>query len=102
MWTKPVRDGLAVGIGLLAFVLALVPLTISHYDPGIRLAVDPSVNRLIVASVDPWSPAARDGVESGMVVLSMNGAQLLALPHEIYADPPVPANPDENPEAQQV
>ena len=95
------RDGAAVVIGLLAFGLGLLPLTIFHYDPGIRLGVDEAANRLIVTSVDPWGPAAQDGVESGSIVLRMNDTTLLELPHEIYADPPPAADPD-TPQAQML
>jgi signal transduction histidine kinase len=92
------RDGAAVVIALLAFGLGLLPLTIFHYDPGIRLGVDEAANRLIVTSVDPWGPAAQDGVESGSIVLRMNDTTLLELPHQIYSDPTGPTAPD-NPDA---
>ena len=88
------RDGAAVVIALLAFGLGLMPLTVFSYETGLRLAVDDSASRLIVSSVDPWSPAARDGVESGMIVVGMNGITLLALPQAIYVDVPASGDPD--------
>jgi signal transduction histidine kinase len=93
MPTKQWRDGLAVAIALFAFGLGLLPLTVFHYQTGITLGVDTAASRLIVTDVDPWSPAAQDGVAVGMVVVRINDTELLALPQEIYA-PVDSANPD--------
>jgi len=87
MPTKPWRDGIAVAIALVAFGLGLLPLTVFHYQPGITLGVDRAAARLTVTDVDPWSPAAQDGVSPGMIVIRLNDTQLLDLPHEVYSDP---------------
>jgi signal transduction histidine kinase len=93
MPTKPWRDGIAVAIALLAFGLGLLPLTIFHYQSGITLGIDRAADRLIVTDVDPWSPAAQDGVTAGMIVVRMNDSELIELPHEVYSTPD-PASPD--------
>jgi signal transduction histidine kinase len=93
MPTKPWRDGIAVAIALVAFGFGLLPLTIFHYQPGITLGVDNAAGRLIVTEVDPWSPAAQDGVTAGMIVVRMNDSELIELPHEVYSQPD-PASPD--------
>jgi signal transduction histidine kinase len=97
MSAKLWRDVAAVTIGVTALLLGLLPLTITRYQPGITLGVDVSARRLIVMDVDPWGPAAEDGVTRGMVVLRMNDMDLIDLPHEIYSEPG-PDNPD-NPDA---
>jgi signal transduction histidine kinase len=87
MPTKTWRDGLAVAIALFAFGLGLLPLTIFHYQTGITLGIDNAASRLIVTDVDPWSPAAQDGVTAGMIVVRLNDIDLIDLPHEVYSDP---------------
>jgi signal transduction histidine kinase len=94
MSTKQWRDASAVAIALLAFALALVPLTIRQYETGIRLAVDEAAGHLIVAGVEPYSQADEDGLVPGMIVVSINGTSILDLPHEVYGDPD-PSSPDE-------
>ena len=94
MPTKPWRDAIAVAIALFAFGFGLLPLTVFHYEPGITLGVDRSANRLIVTEVDPWSPAAQDGVQAGLIVVRMNDSELIELPHEVYSEPD-PADPDQ-------
>jgi len=97
MPTKHWRDVAAVAIALLAFGLGLLPLTFFHYEPGIHLGVDRAASRLEVIAVDPWGPAAQDGVEVGMIVLSMNGTALIDLPQPIFA-PESSADPTGDPD----
>jgi signal transduction histidine kinase len=93
MPTKPWRDGIAVAIALFAFGFGLLPLTVFHYETGITLGVDNAAGRLIVTDVDPWSPAAQDGVAAGMIVVRINDTELIELPREVYSTPD-PASPD--------
>ncbi|HET7473611.1 MAG TPA: ATP-binding protein [Candidatus Limnocylindrales bacterium] len=88
MISKRALDRVAATIAVVAFVLGLTPFWLGGYDPGIRLAVDErtSGGRLVVAAVDPYSTAARDGVQPGMVVVGLNGQELISLPTEIYAE----------------
>jgi signal transduction histidine kinase len=67
-----------------ALGLSLLVLLFGSYETGIRLAV--SEGGMIVAHVEPLSPAARDGVQPGMRVISINGRQLIQLPQYIYED----------------
>src|SRR3954454_8111869 len=101
MPTKHGRDVAAVAIALLAFGLGLLPLTVFHYEPGIHLGVDRAASRLQVIAVDPWAPAAQDGVDVGMIVLSMNGTPLIDLPQQIFApESPASADPTGDPDAE--
>jgi signal transduction histidine kinase len=87
MSTRQWRDVIAVGIALVAFALALVPLTIRQYETGIRLAVDEAAGRLVVAEIQPYSQANQDGLQPGMIVTSINGVDVIDLPHEVYGEP---------------
>ena len=69
----------ATGLGL-----SLLVLLFGSYETGIRLAV--SEGGIVVAHVEPLSPAARDGVEEGMRVININGQQLIRLPEYVYDD----------------
>src|SRR5690606_4493980 len=53
-------------------------------------------DRVVVGSVSPLSLGARDGVQPGMVVLQLNGTQLIRLPEYVY-----PPYDEENPDAAQ-
>jgi signal transduction histidine kinase len=99
MPTKLVRDVAAIAIALLAFGLGLLPLTVFHYETGITLTADPGAGRLIVAGVDPWSPAAADGVEPGMIVVQLNDTLVLDLPHAVYTDRPISSDPNDGVES---
>ncbi len=81
------RDRFALVIAVLAFACGLLPLTIARYEPGIRLGLDSTGERLVVAAVDPFGPAYQDGVQVGMVVVSFNGTPLIDLPQPIYSSP---------------
>jgi signal transduction histidine kinase len=83
-------DRIAATIAVVAFVLGLTPFWLQGYDPGIHLAVDDRAGRLVVASVDPYSTAARDGIRPGLVVVNLNGLQLISLPQEQLAEPSAP------------
>jgi signal transduction histidine kinase len=88
------RDRLALLIAAIALGLGLVPLTITHYEPGIGLAVDHATSRLYVSSVDPFGPAAQDGVQVGLIVVRLNDSTLLRLPQPVYSQPS-PDDPDQ-------
>jgi signal transduction histidine kinase len=87
------RDRAALAVATLAFALGLWPLTLGHFDPGIGVGVDEAAGRLVVTSVDPYGPAARDGVQPGMVVVRFNDVALIALPQPVYG-PVEPSAPD--------
>jgi signal transduction histidine kinase len=77
-------DRLAAGIAILTFVIGLGAIAApSRVDLGANLVHDGELVR--VASVEPHSPARREGVEAGMVVTSLNYVELVRLPgHEYY------------------
>ena len=85
------RDPLAIGITLVAFVLGAGMLAVGTYDAGIRLGVDEQ-GRVIVREVDQDSIASRNGIRAGMVVTQMSGVELIRLPQYVY--PEIEATPD--------
>src|SRR4029453_14055085 len=74
------RDLFAAAIAIVALALAIGAVVVGgrRTESGIRLGVDG--DRLVVASVTPYSRATADGVETGMIVVNLNGQQLLNLP----------------------
>ena len=66
----------AVGVGVLTPVLA-------RNEPGARLIV--SDGRVVVWTVDPFSPAARYGIEPGMVAVSVNDRLLIRMPEPVFS-----------------
>jgi signal transduction histidine kinase len=91
---KQARDWLAGTVAAVSLGLSLVVLLFGGYDPGFRVA--PSEGGLVVAEVGSFSQAARDGVRTGMRVISLNNHQLIRLPVITYEEPD-PASPDEGP-----
>ena len=89
----PWRDRAALVVAAVAFALGLWPLTLGHFDPGIQVGVDGSAGRLVITSIDPYGPAAKDGLQPGMVVLRFNDQTLIDLPAPVYA-PLDPNQPD--------
>ena len=72
----------AIGIGLLAVVVGILTPVVARNDTGVRLIV--SEGRVLVWTVDPSSPAARYGVEAGMVATTLNDRQLIHMPQPTY------------------
>ncbi|HEU0237521.1 MAG TPA: ATP-binding protein [Candidatus Limnocylindrales bacterium] len=92
--TTELRDRLALLVAGLCIVASLVALAVGRVDVGIYLAQ--AGDRVVVTHVTEGSLAARDGVQAGMVVVDLNGTQLLALPQYVY--PSEWPNPDEEPQ----
>jgi signal transduction histidine kinase len=72
----------SIGLAVIALVLGVVTPILGTVDSGVRLFV--TDGRLVVHHVVPFSPASRYGVEPGMVVLELNGQQLIRLPEYVY------------------
>jgi len=90
--TPQLRDRLALGVAAACIAFSLLALGIGRVDVGLSLVRD-DADRVRVYSVSPGSLASRDGVQAGMVVLSLNGTQLIQLPQYVY--PPFdPNTPD--------
>ncbi len=84
-----VRDRLAAAIGMTGVALGIGAVVNGGVSSGIQLGVDG--DRVVVSRVTPYSLAAMDGVESGMIVLRLNGTDLYRLPQNVY--------PEEDPNA---
>jgi signal transduction histidine kinase len=78
---RRVVAGVIVSISLL---LSLAVLLFGGYDPGFRLA--PRDGILVVADVQPFSQASRDGVQVGMLAVTLNGRQLIRFPEYRYPE----------------
>jgi signal transduction histidine kinase len=89
---KQTRNWIAGTVAAVSLTLSLVVLLFGGYEPGFRIA--PSNGGLVVAEVAAFSQAARDGVQPGMRVLSLNDRVLIQLPEFIYPEPD-PENPDQ-------
>ncbi|MBA2381741.1 MAG: hypothetical protein H0V73_06490 [Chloroflexi bacterium] len=92
MSTTLVRDRLALLVAVVAFAFGLLPLTFARYEPGIRLGLDATADHLIVQDVDPLGPAAQDGIQPGLIVVTLNGTPLIDLPQPVLSTP----DPDGN------
>jgi len=79
------RDRIAIGIAILAFVLGVGTLVAARSDAGVRLVVD-DLGRVVVSEVSPRSPADRNGIEPGMVVIQLEDVELIRLPQYIYPE----------------
>jgi signal transduction histidine kinase len=91
MGAIPLRDRLAIVIAMVALTLGVATAVVGQYDDGVQLAVD-GQDRIVVGDVDPHSPAARFGIQTGMIVTQLNGFELLRLPASVY--PQVEPTPD--------
>jgi signal transduction histidine kinase len=75
-------DRLAAGIAILTFVIGLGAIAAWHVDIGAVVDYDGEYIRIV--AVAPHSPARRDGFEAGMIVLRLNGTDLVRLPGDYY------------------
>ena len=91
------RDRLALAIAAVCVALSLAALFVGRVDTGIRLTREG--DRVVVAAVDQFSLGSRDGVQPGMVVVSVNNVQLLELPQYVPSGP-APTDAEGNPGAQ--
>ena len=69
-------------MAVLAFALGLAAMTTSSEDLGVTLVDDGTFVR--IGGVAPYSPARLEGLEPGMVVVSLNGFDLVRLPGREY------------------
>jgi signal transduction histidine kinase len=79
------RDYLAATIGIVGLTLGLMALVVGRVDPGLSLRQDG--DRILVDWVATQGPAASHGVEPGMVLLNLNGRELIRLPQHVCPDP---------------
>ena len=76
-------DRFAAAVAIVALVLGLVAIFNWRADIGVGLVRDGQYVR--IASVATHSPARREGFEPGMIVLGLNGTDLVNLPQ--YVEP---------------
>ena len=93
---KALADRLAAATSIVAVILASIAVLTPHPELGMQLVRDGQYVR--IASVEPFSPARREGFEAGMVVLALNGVDLVQLPS--YDKPRTDSNG--NPIAQPI
>jgi hypothetical protein len=79
------------GVALVALALSLLVVGLGTYEPGVDVVE--TETGLIVGAVAPYSPASRDGITPGMIVVGINDVRLYSLPSYEYPEPD-PATPD--------
>jgi signal transduction histidine kinase len=81
---QPFRDRLAAACALLALALGASALVLHRVDFGAQFTFDGTILR--IASVSDRSPAAKEGFQPGMIVVSVNDYQLVSMPQYVYPD----------------
>jgi signal transduction histidine kinase len=79
------RARLAIAVAGVALIGGILALVTWRVDFGLTFAVDGDTAR--IASVGAHSPAELEKFRPGMVVLAMNGVQLVKTPEYVYATP---------------
>jgi signal transduction histidine kinase len=83
------RDRAAAAIAAIALIVGIGVLTLWRNAPMATLAQRPD-GHLVVSSVDPTSPAARDGITPGMLVVYADGIAVIQFPEYVYPVDPTP------------
>lgn len=83
-----------IALALVAIAVGVLTPVLARTDSGVRLVVDETQGRIIVAWVEPYSPAERYGTQPGMVALMVNDLRLIRLPEPIYLEPGPDTTPD--------
>lgn len=84
------RARIALVLAAVALLASIVTLVAGRVDLGVTLASDGTTIRII--AVADRSPAAQQGLQPGMTVVSLNDVQLIRLPEPVYPS----ADPDGN------
>ncbi len=79
------RDYLAATVGVVALTVGAMVLVVGRVELGVTLRQDG--DRIVVDWVASQSPASRSGLEPGMVLLNLNGRELISLPQYVCPDP---------------
>jgi len=85
-------DRAAAALAVLVLGLGILTPITGRIDLGVRLVM--TNGRVVVADVNPNSVAAFSGMETGMVVVSLDGRQLVQLPAYVYPSPGATPDPD--------
>jgi signal transduction histidine kinase len=78
------RDHVAAAVGIVALTIGAMALVVGRVELGVTLRQDG--DRVVVDWVASNSPAARQGLEPGMVLLNINGHELIRLPQYVCRD----------------
>ena len=78
-------DYLAATVGVVALTLGTMALVIGRVESGVTLRQDG--DRIVIDWVAAQSPAASRGLEPGMVLVDLNGRELIRLPQHVCPDP---------------
>lgn len=78
------RDYVAVSVGIVALTLGAMALVVGRVELGVTLRQDG--DRVVVEWVASNSPSASRGIVSGMVLLNLNGHELIRLPQSVCPD----------------
>jgi signal transduction histidine kinase len=78
------RDYLAATVGVIALALGAMSLVVGRVELGVTLGQHDG--KVVVDSVWNNSPASQRGIEPGMVLLYLNGVQLIELPGYVCPD----------------
>src|SRR5688500_15485200 len=78
------RDYVAASVGIVALTLGAMALVVGRVELGVTLRQEG--DRVVVDWVANNSPAARQGLEPGMVLLHINGHELIRLPQHVCPD----------------
>jgi signal transduction histidine kinase len=83
------RDYLAAAVGIVALTLGAIALVVGRVDFGVTFGVAYSDDgdRIVIDRVAENSPAQRQGFEPGMVVIGINGTQLIRMPEFVCPTP---------------
>ena len=78
------RDYVAATVGVVALTLGAMSLVVGRVELGVTLRQDG--DRVVVEWVANNSPAANHGIVPGMVLLNLNGRELIRLPQSVCPD----------------
>ncbi len=79
------RDRLAIAIAVVATLLGIGTIAFGRFDPGIQLAIADD-GRVVVEHVNELSLAHQFGLRDGMIVVRLDSATLIDLPHDVGAE----------------
>jgi signal transduction histidine kinase len=87
-----------IALGALVLAVGVLTPVLARMDSGVQLMVvdpgAPTAARVVVAYVEPFSPAEQHGVRAGLVATEVNGQELIALPRVDYPATDPSATPD--------
>ncbi len=88
----------AITIAIVAVIVGVATPIFTTADSGVQVMVEdpgaPGGARVVIADVEPYSPADQYGARPGMVVTSLNGTDLIEMPQPIYQQPGPYVTPD--------